>query len=445
MTAVASRTLLESGLWAGLSAVEGGAAVRRAIEVRAGQRWISGRLLSPEATVFVAAIGKAAVPMAHAAVEGLGAQLGGGWIVAPDGDDAEVPAGFEVRRAAHPVPDQRSAEAGAGLLSWVSTLRPRDVLLVLLSGGASALTSSPLANLTVEDMSDVSRLILTCGASIDEMNCLRKHLTAVSGGRLAMAAGAGEIHVLGISDVPGDRFDVIGSGPCSGDLSQFADALLMLHRYGLTDRVPPRVLQHLESGAGGGGAESLFPGDPALTSVFTSLIARNADARRAAKSALEEYVEEVIDLGEVLIGEARQLAPVLMARALRQSTGEKTCVALAGGESVVTVKGSGLGGRNQELALATALALENMIFDRVHGFLAVGSDGRDGPTETAGGYVDRESVARARHVGLDPERLLEENDSNRFLAATGGEVVTGPTGTNVMDLAFLLLDPGPQR
>ncbi|MCH2185642.1 DUF4147 domain-containing protein [Myxococcota bacterium] len=444
MTHDPSRSLLERGFEAALSAVEGGAAVRRAIERRGAEVWMAGRRVPPQATVYIAAIGKAAIPMAQAAVDQLGTRVGGGWVVAPDETRGNAPRGLKVRRAAHPVPDERSAQAGADLLDWASTLRPEDVLLVLLSGGASALTSCPLADLTVEDLAEFSRLLLACGASIDEMNGLRKHITAVSGGRLARAAAAGQIQVLAISDVPGDQFEVIGSGPCSGDSSRFADALFTLQRYGLTERVPRRVLQHLELGVSGDRAESLFPDDAVFATVFTSLVARNADARRAAQTELEGRVDQVIDLGEMLTGEARHLAPALMEHALHRAGAEGSCVAIAGGETVVTVEGAGLGGRNQELALAAALALEEEAFQSVQGFLSVGSDGRDGPTPAAGGYVDRESGARARRLGLDPAGLLTANDSNRFLAATGGEIVTGPTGTNVMDLAFLLLGPKVQ-
>lgn len=441
MSTESCRSLLERGFYAGLSAVEGGAAVRHVIERRSGEVWIAGRRLPRFARVQIAAIGKAAIPMAQAAVDQLGTRVGGGWVVAPDGDPAEAPPGLVVRHTSHPVPDARSAEAGSDLLDWVATLGPEDVLLVLLSGGASALTSCPLDDLTVPDLADISRLLLKCGASIDEINGLRKHLTAVSGGRLARAACAGRIQVLAISDVPGDQFETIGSGPCSGDSGRFADALLTLHRYGLTERVPWRVLQHLELGVAGDRGESLFPDDPVFSTVSTDLVARNVDARRAAKAELEGRVDQVIDLGEILTGEARELAPALMGQALRHARAEGVCVAVAGGETVVTVEGAGRGGRNQELALAGALALEDPVFQRVHGLLAVGSDGRDGSTKAAGGYVDRESGARARQLGLEPAGLLAENDSNRFLAATGGEVVTGPTATNVMDLAFLWLGP----
>ena len=223
MLSDSSRSLLERGFYAGLSAVEGGAAVRRAIERRSGEVWMAGQRLPPLATVHIAAIGKAAFPMARAAVDQLGTRVGGGWVIAPDGQEAEVPAGLGVRFAAHPIPDARSAEAASDLLDWASSLTPQDVLLVLLSGGASALTSCPLDDLTVEDLAELNRLLLKCGASIEEINGLRKHLTATSGGRLARSAGAGCIQVLAISDVPGDQFEVIGSGPCSGDSSRFAD------------------------------------------------------------------------------------------------------------------------------------------------------------------------------------------------------------------------------
>ena len=425
--------------------MEGERVVRRALGQGPQSLRVAGRPLPADTPVFVAAIGKAAFSMAQAAIDSLGPQVEGGIIVAPEDPRVQAAPGFDLWMAAHPVPDERSAAAGAALLEFASQLGSDDVLLVLLSGGASALTSCPLADVTVEDLSIVHRLLLASGAEIAEINCLRKHLTAVAGGRLARAASPAVVHVLAISDVPGDRYEVIGSGPCAPDSTRFADARAVLEQYGLVSRMPARVMRYLEAGVAGARPESLAPEDPVFQSVSSTIIARNADARWAAREALSSEVVCTLDLGEVLSGEARDAGPVLIDRVLRDAPEGSPCVAIAGGETVVAVRGAGQGGRNQELALSAALTFEEDRAGRVRGLLAVGTDGKDGPTSAAGGYVDRESLSRARRAGLEPERLLDENDSNRFLRATNGVVSTGSTGTNVMDLAFVLLGPNPLR
>ena len=445
MTWDSDRALLEHGLRAGLAAVDGERVVRRALAQGPEGLRVAGRLVPGGAQVFVAAIGKAAFSMAQAAIDSLGPRVEGGVIVAPEDSRVQAAPGFDVWIAAHPVPDERSASAGTALLEFANRLGSDDVLLVLLSGGASALTSCPLADMTVEDLSIAHRLLLASGADITEINCLRKHLTAVAGGRLARAASPAVVHVLAISDVPGDRYEVIGSGPCAPDPTRFAGARFILEQYGLVSRMPARVIRHLEAGEAGAQPESLAPEDPVFQSVSSTIIACNADARRAARETLSSEVECALDLGEVLSGEARAAGPSLIDRALRDAPEGRPCVVVAGGETVVAVRGAGQGGRNQELALSAALAFEEDQSGRVRGLLAVGTDGKDGPTSAAGGYVDRESVSRARRAGLEPQRLLDENDSNRFLRTTDGIVSTGSTGTNVMDLAFVLLGPDPLR
>lgn len=433
-----TREWLEECAAAGLSAVHGGAAVARAIRRDAARVWIADREIPATAGIRIVAIGKAASAMAASATSLLGDRVRGGVIVTRDGHASSAPDGLEVRFAGHPVPDARSMEAGRFLLESVAAIGAGDVMLVLLSGGGSALTSCPADGLEMSDLARSTQALLACGASIDELNCLRKHLSIVGGGRLAAASPAREIHVLAISDVPGDRLDVIASGPCTGDPTRFADALAIVDRHALASQLPARVLRHLAEGARGRVPESIDVDAPTLRRVHSTIVARNADARRA----MLRFAGTGLDLGEVLLGEAgrtgRRLAA--LATALRPGPGR---LLVAGGETVVRLRGDGKGGRNQELALAAALGFEATAGDREVGLLALGSDGSDGPTDAAGGFVDADSARRARDHGVDPDRLLARNDSHRFLELSGGLIRTGPTDTNVMDLVLMCVGGVP--
>ena len=435
---VEPRALLDDCLSAALEAVNGERVVRRAITGEGDSLAIAGERLPAAAGVFVMAVGKAGSAMARAAVSALGSRLSGGIVVTRDGHAAQSPPGLDVLHAGHPLPDERSAAAGAALLDAAARVPSGDVLLVLLSGGASALTSCPAAGLEMDDLVATTDALLACPADIEEINCLRKHLSAIAGGRLARAASAGTIHLLAISDVCGDRLDVIGSGPCSADPSRYVDAQRVVASHGLAARLPGRVIRHLESGVRGDLPESPKPGDPLLARVRATVVARNAVARRAALAAAGGRVRRALDLGEILQGEARQVGRRLVALA-RSTGGPGSRLLVAGGETVVTLRGAGRGGRSQELALSAALALDAERGGPLVHLLAVGTDGSDGSTDAAGACVGRHSVATARARGLAPRELLDDNDSHRFHAATDGLVHTGPTGTNVMDLALVLV------
>jgi hydroxypyruvate reductase len=437
-----ARAWLERGLYAALRAVEGGAAVSRALHRQGDRVEIAGRTVPPAAGLVVLAIGKAAVPMADAACACLGERVRAGLIVTGDGPDVAPLGPLRLLRAGHPVPDARSARAGAALLETAAAVAPDDELLVLLSGGASALTSSPVPGLTPDHLAATTDTLLACGADIDETNCVRKHVSAVGGGALAAACPAARIHVLVVSDVVGDRLDVIGSGPCTGDPGTYGQALEIVERRGIRPRLPEAVLRHLEAGARGAVPETVKPGAATLDRVHATIVARNADARAAVVRAVAPGEVEAIDLGEILSGEARIAGRrlVVLARSLSRDTPR---LLVAGGETVVTLRGHGRGGRSQELALAAAIELaEGGDASRIF-VLAAGTDGRDGPTDVAGGFVDAGSFARARAAGLDPYRLLADNDAYRFLEASDGLVRTGPTGTNVMDLALVHVGPLP--
>jgi glycerate 2-kinase len=445
MSAGAARADLEGLLRAALAAVHGERLVREAVRREPdGALAIAGRRLPAGVRLVVAAAGKAAAEMAAGLEAAAGDRVARGWLVTRDGHaDAAIAAGalpparWTVREAGHPVPDARSEAAARELLAFAAEARADEVLVVLLSGGASALLACPLPGLSLPDLAAVTRALLASGAAIDEVNAVRKHLADVAGGRLACATRAGRIELLAISDVPGDRFDVIGSGPCTPDPSTFADALAVLARSSLDASFPPAARAALEAGARGERPESPKPGDPAFARVHATRLAGNDTALAAAAAAARQQGLAVLSLPGALRGEARQAGRRLaaLARALRPRT---PTVLLAGGETTVTLRGDGRGGRSQELALAAALALagcENVTL------LAAGTDGSDGPTDAAGACVDGATVARGAARGLDAQAALARHDSHPYLAAEGGLLRTGPTGTNVMDLVLVRVEP----
>jgi hydroxypyruvate reductase len=430
------RALLEAILAAAIRETHAGERLRAALALEGDTLRLAGRALARDARLVVLAVGKAAGAMALALEDVAGERIAAGLAVTKAGH------GTPLRRCAlleagHPVPDARSAAAGREVLRLAEVARPDDVLVVLLSGGASSLLACPQPGLELEDLAATTALLLRAGAEIDELNAVRKHLTELSGGRLVARAGSRTVEVCVVSDVLGDRLDVIGSGPCAPDPTTFADALGVLGRRRVLARVPAAVRSHLEAGARGERSESPKPGDPVFAKVRTMLLAANRDAlAAAAREAGARGLRAVVVSGS-LRGEARDAGRRLAAlgRALRDVG--PVCL-LAGGETTVTVRGPGRGGRSQELCLAAALALDGE--PRV-AMLAAGTDGSDGPTDAAGAFADGGSVARGARLGLDARACLARNDAHGFFAVEGGVLRTGPTGTNVLDLALVLARP----
>ena len=429
--AQAPRATLEGFLKAALERVDPAAAVRRAVQ-RSGERLtLAGREVPERARLVVLGAGKAAAAMAVALEEVAADRIDRGLVVTKDGHGAGF-SKLQLLYGGHPVPDQRSEAAAREAISLVEGAAPEELLVVLLSGGASALTTCPQPGLSSEDLVATTELLLASGVEIEEMNAIRKHLTEFSGGRLARRAGSRRIEVLAISDVPGDAIETIASGPFAGDPTSCADALAIFQRRGLLDRAPRPVLAHLESGQ----AESVKPGDSALGKVSTSILASNRDALAGAREAARQRGLRAITATDTLSGEAREAGRRLVAVA-RTLLREGPLLLLSGGETTVTLRGDGKGGRNQELALAAACEL--------HGtsgiaLLAAGTDGTDGPTDAAGAYADGGTVQRGHALGLDAREALERNDSYSFFSAEGGLLVTGPTRTNVMDLVLTLVE-----
>ncbi len=341
---------------------------------------------------------------------------------------------IEIVEAAHPVPDAAGLAAAERILQRVQALQPEDLVLFLISGGGSSLLPLPAPGLTLDDKQALNRELLRSGATIGEMNCVRRHLSAIKGGRLAAACHPARVLTLLISDVPGDDPIDIASGPTVADASTCADALAIVRRYGIA--LPPAVREVLESGRG----ESVKPGDPRLAGHRTRMIATPQMALEAAAAVAREAGVTPYILGDAIEGEARDVGKVLAAIALQVAArGQPVaapCVLLSGGETTVTVRGNGRGGRNVEFLLSLGVALNG--HHRIHA-LAGDTDGVDGQEEIAGALLAPDSLARAWALGLRPRDSLADNDGHGFFEALGDSVVTGPTLTNVNDFRAILI------
>ena len=377
--------------------------------------------------IFLLGAGKASGAMAAAAEEVAGDRVAGGFVVVKDGYGGHLRR-VEIAEAGHPVPDARGLAASARLLEVARSAGEGDLVLFLVSGGGSALTLAPAPPITLAEKQEVTRLLLASGAAIGELNAVRKHLSAFKGGQLARAAAPAAVLTLALSDVIGDPLDVIASGPTAPDPTTFADALEVLARRGLSGRVPPSVARRLEAGRAGEIQETPKPGDPLFERVANVVIGNNALVTDAAAATARRLGYRTDLATRELQGEARDVAREFVARARRLPP--SACL-IAGGETTVTVRGPGKGGRCQEFALAAALALEPT--DRIT-ILAAGTDGTDGPTDATGAIVDAGSIARGSAAGADARRALADNDAYRFLRASDDLLVSGPTRTNLLDL-----------
>jgi hydroxypyruvate reductase len=406
------------------------------------------RLRPARGRVALVAVGKAALPMARAAEGVLGDLLSAGIVVSTAPAPASPGRRLRYLTASHPVPDARGLAAAEAVETLARGLGREDLLLVLLSGGASALLPAPAGDVSLEAKARTTALLLRAGATIHELNTVRKHLSRLKGGGLARAAFPARVLSLVLSDVVGDDLATIASGPTVADPTTFEDALLVLRRRGVYRDVPASVRARLEAGARGEREETPKPGDGAFRQGATRVVGSNrlsveAAAREARRLGLRPVV-----LTTRLEGEAREAARVLVA-VLRECVESSRPAAppvclLAGGETTVTVRGAGQGGRNQELAVAAALALDGFPVPAVVASLA--TDGVDGASEAAGGLADDTTVARAGAIGLAPAAaFLEASDTRNFLGPLGDLVVTGPTGTNVVDVVALLAGPPGAR
>ena len=384
--------------------------------------------------VKLLAVGKGAWAMALGARDAWGERVEEALVVVPPGGGGEL--SWPWVEGGHPVPNEGSLEAGRRALDLARGAGEGDLFLFLLSGGASALMELPWPGLSLEAVAKTTALLLASGANIHEINAVRKHLSVVKGGRLAQAAAPAGVLALVLSDVVGDSLEVIGSGPCYPDSTTYLQALEVLEKRGLADGVPLEVVHHLRRGAAGLVPETPKGGEPFWSRVEHVVLGNNRRAlEAAAKEASSRGIEPFIYTSR-LQGEAREAARVLAAVAWDEALYRKgPRLLLWGGEPTVTVKGRGLGGRAQEMALALALELEGWPGT----FLVAGTDGVDGVTPAAGAFGHGGTLTRARELGLDPGRFLDDNDSYTFFKTLGDLFVTGPTGTNVMDVALFYL------
>jgi hydroxypyruvate reductase len=433
------RALVTRVMQAALAAVEPGEAVRRALRRADDQLTVGGQTydLTAYDRVIVVGAGKASAPMAAAVEEVLGAQVATGLVVVKHGHTHPTRT-VQLREASHPIPDQTCVDGTAELVSLLGTTGPRDLVVVVLSGGGSALMLLPAEGLSLADMQRTTDLLLRGGATINELNTIRKHLELAKGGGLARLAAPSDVLALVLSDVVGNPLDVIASGPTVPDTSTFADACAIVERFGLMEQLPERVSARLKAGRAGEIADTPKPGDPLFERVQTLVVASNelaaeAGARQAESDGLTSLV-----LSTYIEGEAREVGKVVaaLAREERARNGpvKRPCCLVLGGETTVTVRGSGLGGRNQELALAASLKIAGL--DDVI-VAALATDGNDGPNDATGALADGSTVARARALGLDPDHYLATNDSYHFFEPLGDLLLTGPTNTNVNDLLFV--------
>ena len=387
----------------------------------------------PKGRLVVIGAGKASAAMARAVERRWAGPLSG--LVVTRYGHAVPCERIEIVEAAHPVPDAAGEHAARCLLERVQGLSADDLVLSLMSGGGSSLLPLALPGLGLADMQALNRALLASGATITEMNCVRRHLSAIQGGRLAAACRPAPIVNLLLSDVPGDDPIDIASGPTVPDPTTCADALAILRRYGIA--APPRALDLLASGAG----ETPKPGDPRLPAIRTHLIATPQLALDAAARVARDAGYAAHILGDAIEGESRDVARTLAGLtrqvARRAQPFEPPCVLLSGGETTVTLKGRGRGGRNVEFLLALAVALDGEA--AVHA-LAGDTDGVDGQEEIAGALIGPDTLARARSLGLRPRERLDDNDGHGFFEALGDSVVTGPTLTNVNDFRAIVID-----
>lgn len=391
--------------------------------------------------VYVVGAGKAAVPMAEAVCEVLRDNLTSGFIITKYGHiDRPLPDRLTVREAGHPVPDESSVASTAHLAARLQSADARDLVIAVISGGGSALMTLPATGLSLADLQATTQLLLRAGATIHQINSIRKHLDIIKGGGLARLANGAAVVTLILSDVIGDDLSVIASGPTAPDPSTFEDAWRVIEHFNLSDQLPAAVRDHLRRGLRGEIADTLKPGDPIFARVQTVIIGSNARAAQAAEAEARRLGFNALLLSTSVQGEAREVAKVAAAiaqeiRRYNRPVARPACV-IMGGETTVTLTGSGRGGRNQELALAAALALDGLPDTLIASF---GTDGTDGPTDAAGAIATGETVRRGKSIGLEASAYLANNDSYSYFKALDDLIVTGPTGTNVNDLVLVLV------
>lgn len=434
------RPLLKKFIVQGLGAVDARKAVGRVIS-RNGEELVIGRRrydLRRYDRVVVLGAGKATASMAQAVEERLGSRLQGGFVVVKHGHVAPTRR-IVVAEAGHPVPDRSGQRAAAKLCDMAAELGRRDLLIVLLSGGASSLLPAPVPGITLADKQKTTQELLRCGASIREVNTVRKHLSRIKGGRLAEMTKA-TIVTLILSDVLGDDLSAIASGPTVPDPTTYREAVAILKRFRIWQAVPQRVRRHLDRGCQGLASETPKPGSSLFRRVHHHIVGNNGSAVRTVARVAREAGLRTLVRRQALTGEAREEGHQfgLLAKNIVQAGAplQRPCCVVAGGETTVTVTGRGRGGRAQEFAAAAALEIAGLAKVWV---VAIGTDGTDGPTDAAGAIVGGNTVARAQRLSVDLTGALQRHNTYPALKRLHQLIITGPTGTNVNDLYLLLI------
>lgn len=395
--------------------------------------------LSQFQKIKIIGFGKAAAQMASGLTTILGSRILEGVIVIKDSTKADIPSGVEVLISSHPIPDEKSEYAGRRLLEFCQSCNTQELVFGVISGGASALVEVPAEGLSLDDLSKTTEVLLACGASIHEINCVRKHLSKIKGGRLAREIfPAASVNFI-LSDVVGDDLSVIGSGPTVADKTTFEDAWKLVEKYKLQKKLPPSVLTHLKNKID----ETPKPGEPCLSGTRNILVGTNRQALMAARKKAKELGYETLILSHEIQGEASTVAHKFysFSKEIENNPRMKrpACI-LGGGETTVTLNGKGKGGRNQEMALAYICCLEDAAQSSSEQlFLSASTDGSDGPTDATGAFASMKILESAKMLGLDPDDYLDRNDSYHFFKRAGGHFKTGPTETNVCDLQILLM------
>ena len=425
----------------GLEAVDPVVAVKRVLTRQDNSLTIHNHVydLSEIRRLFVIGAGKASAAMGKAVESLLDDRITDGRIVVKYGHDVPLNK-IQVIEAGHPVPDNNGLEGAKSILTLLETTGPNDLVICLISGGGSALLPLPSKGLSLQDKQETTRVLLSCGATIHEINAVRKHLSDIKGGRLAAATYPTPLVSLILSDVVGDDLDVIASGPSVPDASTYGDCMDIIKKYNIVNKIPPAVSAHVQRGRQGKQPETPKMDDPAFETTRNIIVASNRDAIGAAQNAAQQLGYHTLVLSSMIQGETRDVAMVHAAIAKEVlKTGHPVqppaCI-LSGGETTVTFLKSGKGGRNQEFALSAALEIHrcgNLVV------FSAGTDGNDGPTDAAGAIADATTVERAHALGLDPVTYLINHDAYPFFEQLADLVITGPTRTNVMDLRIMLI------
>lgn len=423
-----------------LAAVSPEACLRRAIHLNGDVLSVAGESidLSQIQRVIVVGMGKASARMAASLEMTIGERIDDGLVVTADG--YRVPTErVKVVEASHPVPDERGLAAARQIAQLADSAGENDLVIVLISGGGSALLTYPVDDVELSELAETNELLLRSGATIQEINTVRKHLSQLKGGRLASRAFPAAVVSLILSDVAGDPLDAIASGPTVPDPTTYDDAARIMLGHKLWDEVPLAVRSHIDKGRSGDAPETPKSGNEVFSRVTTTIIGSGTDAAEAALNEAKVLGYHSLLLTTTLQGEAREVGNVLSSIAREEVLHERPlplpAMIVAAGETTVTLTGAGKGGRNQELALSAAIGIERLSGVAI---ASVGTDGRDGPTDAAGGIVDGETIVNLRAQGIDPNEMLAENDSYHALASVGDLITTGPTGTNVADLCLIL-------